>query len=43
MLRFAVDVAVRGFTGTAEAADNVEETVADPAESEPFVFTAPEA
>ena len=38
-----LEVAVRGLTGTAEGADNLEETAADAAESEPFVFTAPEA
>jgi hypothetical protein len=42
MLRFAVEVAVRGLTGTAEGADSDEETGSDPLlESE--IFTAPAA
>jgi hypothetical protein len=43
MDRFAVEVAARGFTGTAEGADNVDETDVDAAESEPDGFTAPVA
>src|SRR5512134_882188 len=43
MLRFAVEVAVRGLTGTAEGADNPEETGAGGEESASFVRTAPDA
>jgi hypothetical protein len=43
MDRFAVEVAARGLTGTAEVADNVDAAEVDAAESEPFDFTAPEA
>src|SRR5258706_12875137 len=43
MVRFAVEVAMRGLTGMAEGEDRVVETEADTAESEADVFTAPEA
>src|SRR6266508_4597942 len=43
MDRFAVDVEVRGLTGTAEGEDKVVEAVAGTAESDAEDFTAPEA